>query len=117
MKITHTLTSLLMLTVSQTAFSGMTVADFQAKSKTQAVEVYVLGLAGGVNAANSALVMGKSTPLFCLPPFLKLSTANYKEIIALGISDLGANKLDKQSMNIDSILLKKLIELYPCGYN
>lgn len=117
MKITPILTGLLMLTVSQTAFSGMSVADFQAKSKTQAVEAYILGVAGGLNAANSALVLSKSTPLFCLPPFLKLSTANYKEIITLGINDLGSNKLDRQSMDIDSILLKKMIELYPCGYN
>ena len=56
MKIIHTLSGLIMLAASQTAFCGMTVADFQAKSKTQAVEVYVLGLAGGVNAANSALI-------------------------------------------------------------
>ena len=117
MKITHLLTGLLMLATSQTAFCGMPVADFQAKSKTQAVEAYVLGVAGGLNAANSTLVMSKSTPLFCLPPFLKLSTANYKEIIALGINGLGSNKLDRQSTDIDSILLKKMIELYPCGYN
>jgi hypothetical protein len=117
MKITHILTGLLMLTISQKAFCGMTVADFQAKSKTQAVEAYVLGVAGGLNAANSALAMSKSAPLFCLPPFLKLSTANYKEIIALGINDLGSNKLDRQSMDIDQILLKKMTELYPCGFN
>jgi hypothetical protein len=117
MKITHILTGLLMLAASQAAFCGMTVVDFQAKSKTQAVEAYVLGVAGGLNAANSALVMSKSTPLFCLPPFLKLTTSNYKEIITLGINDLGSNKLDRQSTNIDSILLKKMIELYPCGYN
>jgi hypothetical protein len=117
MKITHILTGLLMLAASQAAFCGMTVADFQAKSKTQAVEAYVLGVAGGLNAANSALVMSKSTPLFCLPPFLKLTTSNYKEIITLGINDLGNNKLDRQSTDIDSILLKKMIELYPCGYN
>jgi hypothetical protein len=117
MKITHILTGLLMLTISQKAFCGMTVADFQAKSKTQAVEAYVLGVAGGLNAANSALAMSKSAPLFCLPPFLKLSTANYKEIIALGINDLGSNKLDRQSMDIDLILLKKMTELYPCGFN
>ena len=117
MKITHILTGLLMLAASQAAFCGMTVADFQAKSKTQAVEAYVLGVAGGLNAANSALVMSKSTPLFCLPPFLKLTTSNYKEIIILVINDLGSNKLDRQSTDIDSILLKKMIELYPCGYN
>jgi hypothetical protein len=74
-------------------------------------------MAGGINAANSALVMSKNNPLFCLPPFLKLSTVNYKEIINLGIADLGSNKLDRQSLDIDSILLKKMIELYPCGYN
>lgn len=117
MKITHILTGLLMLAASQAAFCGMTVADFQAKSRTQAVEAYVLGVAGGLNAANSALVMSKITPLFCLPPFLKLTTSNYKEIITLGINDLGSNKLDRQSTDIDSILLKKMIELYPCGYN
>lgn len=117
MKITQILTGLIMLATSQTAFCGMTVADFQAKSKTQAVEAYVQGVAGGFNAANSALVMSKTNPLFCLPPFLKLSTANYKEIITMGINDLGSNKLDRQSMDIDSILLKKMTELYPCGYN
>lgn len=117
MKIIHIITSLLMLAASQTAFCAMTVAEFQAKPKTHAVEAYVLGVAGGLNTANSALVMNKSTPLFCLPPFLKLTTANYKEIIALGINDLGGNKLDRQSTDIDSILLKKMIELYPCGYN
>ena len=117
MKIIHTLSGLIMFAASQTAFCGMTVADFQAKSKTQAVEAYVQGVAGGLNAANSALATSKTNLLFCLPPFLKLSTANYKEIINLGIADLGSNKLDRQSSDIDSILLKKMIELYPCGYN
>ncbi len=95
----------------------MTVSSFEAKSKTQAMDSYVLGLASGLNAANSALVANESTPLFCLPPFLKLTTANYKEIIALGIKDTSSNKLEKQSLDIDPILLKKLIGLYPCGYN
>ena len=117
MKITHIFTGLLMLAASQTAFCGMTIADFQAKSKTQAMDTYILGVAGGLNAANSTLVIGKSTPLFCLPPFLKLSTANYKEMVTMGINDLGNNKLEGQSMDIDSILLKKMIALYPCGYN
>ena len=117
MKIIRILPCLLMLMVSQSAYSNMTVSSFEAKSKTQAVDTYVLGLAGGLNAANSALVANESTPLFCLPPFLKLTTANYKEIIALGIKDTSSNRLEKQSLDIDPILLKKLIELYPCGYN
>ena len=117
MKIIRILPCLLMLIASQSAYSNMTVSNFEAKSKTQAVDSYVLGLASGLNAANSALVANESTPLFCLPPFLKLTTANYKEIIALGIKDTSSNKLEKQSLNIDTILLKKLIELYPCGYN
>ena len=117
MKIIRILPCLLMLIASQSAYSNMTVSSFEAKSKTQAVDSYVLGFASGLNAANSALVANKSTPLYCLPPFLKLTTANYKEIIALGIKDTSSNRLEKQSLDIDPILLKKLIELYPCGYN
>ncbi len=117
MKIIQILPCLLMLIASQSAYSSMTVSSFEAKSKTQAMDSYVLGLASGLNAANSALVANESTPLFCLPPFLKLTTANYKEIIALGIKDTSSNKLEKQSLDIDPILLKKLIGLYPCGYN
>ena len=117
MKIIRILPCLLMLIASQSAYSNMTVSSFEAKSKTQAVDSYVLGLASGLNAANSALVANKSTPLYCLPPFLKLTTANYKEIIALGIKDATTNKPERQSLDIEPILLKKLIELYPCGYN
>ncbi|MEY3419243.1 MAG: hypothetical protein RJA46_1014, partial [Pseudomonadota bacterium] len=40
-----------------------------------------------------------------------------KEIIALGIKDATTNKPERQSLDIEPILLKKLIELYPCGYN
>jgi hypothetical protein len=117
MKIIHIFSGLLMLLASQAAFSSMTVSSFENKSKTQSVDTYVLGLASGLNAANNALVSNESTPLFCFPPFLKLSIANYKEIIALGIKDVSTNKLERQSLDIDPILLKKLIELYPCGYN
>jgi hypothetical protein len=52
-----------------------------------------------------------------LPPFLKLTVADYKEIIALGIKDIPANKLNREAMDIDGVMLKKLIQLYPCGYN
>ena len=117
MKITYLFTGLLMLLSSQAAFSSMTISSFETKSKTQAVDNYVQGLASGLNAANKALVAKESTPFFCLPPFLNLKTANYKEIISLGIKDAPTDKLERQSLDIDPILLKKLIELYPCGYN
>jgi hypothetical protein len=35
----------------------------------------------------------------------------------LGIKDIPANRLNRGAMDIDGIMLKKLIQLYPCGYN
>jgi hypothetical protein len=52
-----------------------------------------------------------------LPAFLKLTVVDYKEIIALGIKDIPAGRPNREAMGIDGILLKKLTQLYPCGYN
>jgi hypothetical protein len=115
MKSIHFFTCLLLL--SQNAFASMSISEFEDKNKSQNTDTYVIGLASGLSVANNALVQNKTPPLFCLPPFLKLTIVDYKEIIALGIKDIPANKLNRESMGIDGIMLKKLIQLYPCGYN
>ena len=115
MKFIHFFTCLLLL--SQNAFASLSIAEFEDKNKFQNTDTYILGFAGGLSAANNALVQNKTPPLFCLPPFLKLTIVDYKEIIALGIKDIPANKLNREAMDIDGIMLRKLIQLYPCGYN
>lgn len=105
------------LLLSQNAFASLSIAEFEDKNKFQNTDIYILGFASGLSAANNALVQNKTPPLFCLPPFLKLTIVDYKEIIALGIKDIPANKLNREAMDIDGIMLKKLIQLYPCGYN
>jgi hypothetical protein len=95
----------------------MPIPEFEANIKSHDTDTYLIGLASGLNTANSALKLNKNPPLYCLPPFLKLSASNYKEIVSLGIKDVPASRPDRGSMDIDGILLKKLIELYPCGYN
>jgi hypothetical protein len=115
MKYIHFFTCLLLL--SQNAFASLSIAEFEEKNKSQSTDTYILGLASGLNNANSTLVQNKTPPLFCLPPFLKLTVVDYKEIIALGIKDIPANKLNRGAMDIDGILVKKLAQLYPCGYN
>jgi hypothetical protein len=115
MKYIHFFTCLLLL--SQNAFASLSIAEFEEKSKSQSTDTYILGFASGLSTANNALIQNKTPALFCLPPFLKLTLVDYKEIIALGIKDIPANKLNREAMDIDGIMLKKLIQLYPCGYN
>ena len=115
MKYIHFFTCLLLL--SQNAFASLSIAEYEEKSKSQSTDTYILGFASGLSTANNALIQNKTPPLFCLPPFLKLTVVDYKEIIALGIKDIPANKLNREAMDIDGIMLKKLIQLYPCGYN
>jgi len=68
-----------------------------------------------LNIANTWLNRDQQVPLYCFPPYLNLTNANYKDIISLGIKELEPNNPIRPS--IDEILLKKLIKLYPCGYN
>jgi hypothetical protein len=103
--------------LSQNAFASLSIAEFEEKSKSQSTDTYILGFASGLSTANSALVQNKTPPLFCLPPFLKLTVPDYKEIVALGIKDVPANRPNREAMDVNEILLKKLIQLYPCGYN
>ncbi len=115
MKSIHFFTCLLLL--SQNAFASLSIAEFEEKNKSKSTDTYILGLASGLSTVNNALVQNKTPPLFCLPPFLKLTVVDYKEIVALGIKDIPANKLNRAATDIDGIMLRKLIQLYPCGYN
>jgi hypothetical protein len=115
MKSIHFFTCLLLL--SQSAFASLSIAEFEEKNKSQSTDTYILGFASALSNANNALIQNKTPPLFCLPPFLKLTVVDYKQIIALGIKDIPANKLNRGAMDIDGILVKKMAQLYPCGYN
>ena len=115
MKFINIFTCLLLL--SQNAFASLSIAEFEEKNKSKSTDTYILGLANGLSTANNTLIQNKTPPLFCLPPLLKLTLVDYKEIIALGIKDIPANRLNRGALDIDGIMLKKLIQLYPCGYN
>jgi hypothetical protein len=103
--------------LSQNAFASLSIAEFEEKNKSQSTDTYIFGFANGLSTANNALIQNKTPPLFCLPPFLKLTVFDYKEIIALGIKDIPVGRPNREAMDIDEILLKKLVQLYPCGYN
>lgn len=106
-----------LLLLSQNTFASLSIAEFEDKNKSQSTNTYIRGFASGLSAANNALIQNKTPPLYCLPPFLKLSVVDYKEIIALGIKDIPANRPNRAAIDVNEILLKKLMQLYPCGYN
>ena len=110
-----TLLLLLGTLISLNSWADLSIVDFENKSKTQTVNTYLLGLSAGLNNANTWLSTNQQVPLYCYPPYLNLTNANYKEIITQGIKELAPDSPMKPS--IDEILLKKLIKLYPCGYN
>jgi hypothetical protein len=100
---------------SLNAWADLPIADFENKNKTQATNSYLLGLSAGLNTANAWLISNKQAPLYCYPPYLNLTSPNYREIITLGIQEFASDSSVKPS--VDEILLKKLRALYPCGYN
>jgi hypothetical protein len=105
----------LLICLSCNAFAGLSIRDFEDKNKVQSTNSYIKGLSSGLNTMNRELAAGDTVPLFCLPPYLNLTTANYREIIALGVKELAPNVIPRP--DIDQILLNQLITLYPCGYN
>lgn len=110
-----TILLLLGVLISLNSWADLSIAEFENKFKTQATNTYLLGLSAGLNTANTWLITNKQAPFYCYPPYLNLTNTNYKEIIALGIKELAPDSPMKPS--VDEILLKKLITLYPCGYN
>jgi len=101
--------------ISCNAFADLSVKDFHNKGQSESTKTYLKGLADGLNVANATMASEETPPLFCYPPFLKLSMHDYKKIIDLGIREADVKSISR--VNVDSILLNKLIELYPCGYN
>ena len=97
------------------AYAGLSVAEFENKSKTLSTNTYLLGLSSGLNTSNKQLSTINQVPLFCYPPYLNLTINDYREMIVLGIKDMPPNNPTKPT--IDEVLLKQLIKLYPCGYN
>ena len=97
------------------AYAGLSVAEFENKSKTLSTNTYLLGLSSGLNTSNKQLSTINQVPLFCYPPYLNLTINDYREMIVLGIKDIPPNSPTKPT--IDEVLLKQLIKLYPCGYN
>jgi hypothetical protein len=101
--------------ISCSAFADLSVKDFHNKGQSKSTNTYLKGLVDGLNIANATMESEKTPPLFCYPPFLKLSMHDYKKIIDLGIEEADVKSISQ--INVDSILLNKLIELYPCGFN
>jgi len=116
MKFIRFFTCLLLL--SHNTFDSLSVAEFEEKKSNLKIRTHTSSaLPVGWALKITLLSRIKNPPLFCLPPLLRLTIVDYKEIIALGIKDIPVNRLNHEVMDINRDMLKKLIQLYPCGYN
>ena len=88
------------------AYAGLSVAEFENKSKTLSTNTYLLGLSSGLNTSNKQLSTINQVPLFCYPPYLNLTINDYREMIVLARTHPGlAEELERVKMYY--YLLKK----------
>lgn len=56
----------------------------------------------------------QGTPLFCLPPTVKLNAVMLNELIQQTYHDISSQQSDKDNMTVSQVALIGLTKLYPC---
>ena len=79
--------------------------------------IYITGVGEGLTWANAQLSALGRDRLYCAPAKPGLSLANYKEILDRQIAEEAKRRSEKEldQLNIESLLLKGLIEAFPCA--
>lgn len=74
------------------------------------MSIYIDGLGKGINWSNMNLVFNGQKPFYCPPPKLALTRDNYQRLLEDGIKNQNASN----SQYIELILVKELINTFPC---
>ena len=72
--------------------------------------LYVVGLLGGIGAANAYLVSRGNPPLYCQPENLAITANQAGDIIERYVKKIPGNK----NTSMDTVLLHALIDVFPC---
>ena len=103
---------LLLLIVSTTVNAGMTVNIYQQERNTEEIKIYISGLANGFAFSNTELMSLKKKSIFCPPSDLLIKVETYLQMLDQKILTFPQDKVGQ--LQIEPMLLSKLIEVYPC---
>ncbi len=92
--------------------AGMTVSVYEQEKNTEEIKIYISGLVNGFAFSNTELQTNKKTALFCPPGNLLIKAETYLQILDQKISTYPKDKVGR--LQIEPLLLSKLIEVYPC---
>lgn len=98
--------------ISSSAFAGMKVSVYQEQRNTEEIKIYISGVANGFAFANTELSSSKRKALFCQPNNLLIRVETYIQMLDEKILNFPKDKVG--NLQIEPMLLAKLIEVYPC---
>ena len=99
-----------LITFSTYAFSEFDVQGYKKLKNTDPMKIYVEGIGKGAFLSNVHLVVIGQKPFFCPPSKLAITGENYQRILDDGIKNQNASS----SQYIELILIKELINTFPC---
>lgn len=106
-----TLTFLVFLFASK-AFAGMKVSSYEKEKNTESFKIYLTGVVNGFAFSNTELEDRKQKPLYCPPRNQLIKVDTYIKFLNEKVSQYPRDRFDK--LEIEPMLLAKLIEVYPC---
>lgn len=98
--------------ISLNAFAGMTVQEYQNFKDKDALSWYIVGLGNGFAFSNTKLESLKQKRLYCLPNNYKISTSELQGLLSESITEFDSKEV--LNLQIEPMLLRKLIDTYPC---
>jgi hypothetical protein len=102
----------LLMTASTYANAGMKVSTYQQERNTDEIKIYISGLANGFAFSNTELNSLKKKAIFCQPSNLLIKVETYMQMLDEKISSFPKDKVG--NLQIEPMLLAKLIDVYPC---
>jgi hypothetical protein len=103
---------LIIFCLSSPAYAGMKVSVYEKEKNTDSFKIYMTGVANGFAFANTELEAKKQKAIYCPPRNESIKVETYIKLLDEKIKIYPKDKY--QSLEIEPILLTKLIEVYPC---
>jgi len=94
-----------------TSVHAMTLEEYQARKDESNIKYYVAGVGAGYYYTNNYLDTIGRAKLYCQPLSLNISGETYPAILETYANSSGKKV---KGVSVEIILLKALVELYPC---
>jgi hypothetical protein len=104
--------TLLTCLVSSSAFAGMKVSLYEKEKNTETFKIYLTGVVNGFAFSNTELENKNQKAFYCPSRNESIKVETYIKLLDEKISVYPRDRFDK--LEIEPMLLAKLIEVYPC---